>query len=323
MGFERDRFERFVVELSGIDRELSETTAQLERSWATGQARDAELTEYVTTILEGAIEKGIFSLPTMAQGFNAFAHEFRERQVEFLRTGAYRARDYAEVSREVYSNEEFMRSVYYPALLFSYLGSPNYRHILRRLDETLGRWRQSGAKRLLEVASGHAFLILFSLTRIPEATGVGTDIAAAASLFAASVQEIVGVDESRFRFAVTDLLERCDPAVGGPFDGAICCELLEHVPHPGRFLRAIHDRLAPNGRLFVSAAVRMESVDHLTLFRSMAEVRELLAVNGFEVVEEMSVPFVARRPRDRVHWERLLNNPLVAATFVADCRRTS
>ncbi len=317
------RFERFVAEISRIDRELGATTDQLEKSWTTGQPRDAEITEFVTRTLEGAIERGVFSLETMVSGFKEFTHEYLDRQMDFLRTGDFRARDYATVARDVYSNDEFMKRVYYPALLFGYLGSPNYRHILRRLDETLERWRRSGATRLLEVASGHAFLLLFALTRIPEATGVGTDIAPAAPLFARSLQEITEVPPTRFRFALTDVLDRGASDVDGPFDAAICCELLEHVPEPARFLHAIRDRLAKDGRLFVSAAIRMESVDHLTLFRSTTEVRELLAASGFEVVEEMSVPFVARKPRDRARWDELLNNSRVAATFVGDCRRVS
>jgi hypothetical protein len=79
--------------------------------------------------------------------------------------------------------------------------------------------------------------------------------------------------------------------------------------------------LRAGGRLFVSAAVRMESVDHLTLFGSTDEVAALLAGEGFEVIEDMSVPFVTRRPRDAAHWNKLLHNPLVAATFVAEYRK--
>ena len=123
---------------------------------------------------------------------------------------------------------------------------------------------------------------------------------------------------------MTDVLDRTSPHpdLAGPFDAAICCELLEHVPEPERFLQAIRARLRDGGRLFLSAAVRMESVDHLTLFESAGKVSALLADVGFAIVHEMSAPFVTRRPRDPAHWHKLLDNPLVQQpTFIADCRK--
>jgi hypothetical protein len=65
----------------------------------------------------------------------------------------------------------------------------------------------------------------------------------------------------------------------------------------------------------------MESVDHLTLFESTGAVAALLHAEGFEVVDEASVPFVTRAPRDAAHLARLLDDRNVAATFVAEYRR--
>jgi SAM-dependent methyltransferase len=325
MAAEQGRFERLVADIARVDARLAETTRRLEASWATGDTRDAELTEMVAGTLQRAVEEGLFSLATLVEGFNTFAHDFHERQSDFLRSGAYRARDYQEVSRAVYESETFMRTVYYPALLSSYLCAPNYRHLLRCLDLTLSLWDEEGALRLLEVASGHAFLLLFALHRLPRAVGVGSDVAVAAGSFAEALHRITGWAPQRFRMLVTDVLDRGSPHpdLAGPFDAAICCELLEHVPEPERFLHAIHARLRDGGRLFLSAAVRMESVDHLTLFESTGKVKALLADAGFAIVREMSAPFVTRRPRDAAHWQKLLDDPQVPATFLADCRKVT
>ncbi len=316
------RFERLLADIAQVDPALADTTRKLEASWGTADARDAELTEIVAGVLRGAVDDGLFSVATMVEGFTTFAHDFHERQADFLRSGTYRARDYQEVSREVYGNEVFMRTVYYPALLASYLAAPNYRHLLRHLDRTLSLWQDEGVRSLLEVASGHAFLLLFALHRLPGAVGVGTDVSPAAGGFADALHRVTGWAPGRFQLRVTDVLDPSAPEPG-PFDAAICCELLEHVPEPERFLHAIHARLRDGGRLFLSAAVRMESVDHLTLFESTGAVAALLSNAGFAVVHDMSAPFVTRRPRDAAHWQKLLDNPLVPATFVADCRKVS
>lgn len=316
-------FVGLLEEISEIDPKLGESILQLEGSWKTGEIRDAELTEIVARVLRAAIDDGHFSLRAMVDGFNTFAHDFYERQLDFLRSGTYRAKDYNEVSREVYGDEGFMCTVYYPALVFSYLAAPNYRHMLRQFDQALATWRREGVTRVLDVASGHAFLLLFALNQLPDAVGVGTDISPAAGRFAPAMHRVTGWGPSRFRFAVTDVLVDGHADLAEPFDAAICCELLEHVPEPALFLRAIHRRLRPGGRLFLSAAVRMESVDHLTLFETTEKVAALLTDEGFDVVEEKSVPFVARAPRDASQWRRLLDNPKRAATYVAECRKRS
>jgi 2-polyprenyl-3-methyl-5-hydroxy-6-metoxy-1,4-benzoquinol methylase len=315
------KFSRLLEDIGRVDPKLAETTLQLELNWKTGDLRDTELTELVAGVLRAAIDNGLFSLPAMVEGFNTFAHDFHVRQLNFLRSGSYRARDYDEVSRKVYSDEQFMCTVYYPALVFSYLGAPNYRHMLRRFDQTLAAWRGERVARLLDVASGHAFLLLFALNQLQSAIGVGTDISPAAGRFAPAMHQITGWAPSRFRFAVTDVLAEGHPDLAEPFDAVICCELLEHVPEPALFVQAIRRRLRPGGRLFLSAAVRMESVDHLTLFESTQKVASLLEHEGFDVVKEMSVPFVTRAPSDAAQWRSLLDDPQRAATFVADCVR--
>jgi 2-polyprenyl-3-methyl-5-hydroxy-6-metoxy-1,4-benzoquinol methylase len=315
------RFELFLRQITAVDPALASTTLGLEQSWGSGGGRDNELTELVTWTLERAIEQGMFTLSTMVEGYQAFAHEFHERQLEFLCSREYRAKNYAEVSRDVYLNDEYMARVYYPALLFSYLAAPNYRHILRRLDDTLGKWRAQNITRVCEVGSGHAFLLLFALRQLPLATGVGTDFAPAAGRFAEALQRVTGWGAGRFEFTVQNVLDEAAEASKGAFDAAICCELLEHVPEPERFLRVIHQRLRPGGRLFVSTAVRMDAVDHLTLFEDTGEVRALLADAGFAIIEEMSVPFVTRPPRDAARWQKLLADPHTAVTFLAECNQ--
>lgn len=311
---------KLTAALADVDPQLAEGISLLDASWHDGSARDHELTELAAGALLAGARAGLFELASIVDAFKAFAKEFHDRQLDYLRSGSYRATSYEDVNRDVYSNADYMRSVYYPALLLSYVAAPNYRQILRHLDETLAAWREQSTTRVLEVAAGHAFLLLFALRELPSATGVATDISTAAQEIAAGLATATAWGEGRFSYTLTDVLAADNP-LPLEFDAAICCELLEHVPEPALFLRAIHARLRPNGRLFVSAAVRMESVDHLTLFESTEAVAKLLDAEGFDVVTDLSIPFVTRRPKDERHRQKLLHSPTLAATFVADCRR--
>lgn len=314
-------YERLVSELEAADARLAQSIRGLDASWGRDDTEDAALSECVAHALRRGADAGLYDVSTLAAAFSRFAGEFHARQIDFLRSGRYREADYEQVARAVYANDTYLETEYYPALLLSYLAAPNYRQLLRSFGRALGRWRAAGVRRIVDVASGHGLLLLLALERLPQAAGVAVDVAPAAQRFAEALQRATGWGAGRFRFAVADLLALPAGFAEPSFDAALCCELLEHVPEPALFLTTIHGLLAPGGRLFLSAAVRMESVDHLTLFRTTAEVAELLAKQGYRVEQESSVPFVSRPPHDEAHRRKLLANPLLAATFVAECVR--
>jgi 2-polyprenyl-3-methyl-5-hydroxy-6-metoxy-1,4-benzoquinol methylase len=266
------------------------------------------------------IDDGLFSVETMVTGFNTFADEFFERQMDCLRSGSYRAKDYEAVRKEVYANDTYMASTYYPALLLSYLASPNYRHILRSLNLVLTNWQERGVRRIIDIASGHGLLLLYTLKILNGATGVSVDLSPVAARFASSLQKTTGWGAARFSCHTKDLLSAQPSELEGPFDAAICCELLEHIPNPDLFLRRIREYLVPQGRLFVSAAVRMESADHLTFFASTSEVVRMIENEGFAILAEMSVPFVSARPANSQKWSRLVADPLTPVTYIAECQ---
>lgn len=315
-----DAFASLLGQIALTHPSLSEKTQKLDADWATGDVRDRALTGIVSICISRCVQANMFPLRDVLDAFNQFSQEFFDRQVEFLRTGEYRAKDYSEVVKAVYSDDHYMRSVYYPALLFCYLRSPNYRHILRAVDKASAGWRGIECRRVLDLAGGHGFLLLHALEQLPHAEGVGIDLSPSAERFARALQRNTGWGQGRFDFQMRDFIGQSDDTAE-PFDAALCCELLEHLPEPTLALQALHKAIRPGGRLFVTAAVRMESVDHLTLFRTTGEVTKLLSKCGFEVLEESSVPFVLKRPSSAQRWHRQLEDPMVPATFVAECVR--
>lgn len=63
-------------------------------------------------------------------------------------------------------------------------------------------------------------------------------------------------------------------------------ELLEHVPEPADLLHGVHRVLRPGGHAYLTFAVRMPQADHLYLFSSVEECRDLLADAGLVSVHE-------------------------------------
>jgi 2-polyprenyl-3-methyl-5-hydroxy-6-metoxy-1,4-benzoquinol methylase len=313
-------FDELIQRISRIDIKLADTIRRVERGWGTGEVTDTELTELISSTLLSCIDDGLFTVETMVTGFNAFADELFERQMDCVRSGSYRAKDYETVRKEVYANDAYMASTYYPALLLSYLASPNYRHILRSLHVSLAEWKERGVSRIIDVASGHGLLLLYALKMLNTATGVSVDLSPVAAKFSSLIQKTTGWGGTRFSCCTQDLLIAQPGELQGPFDAAICCELLEHIPNPEAFLMRIRGNLMPQGRLFVSAAVRMESVDHLTFFATTREVTQMIENAGFVILAEMSVPFINSRPANSQKWSRLVEDPTMPVTYIAECQ---
>ena len=125
---------------------------------------------------------------------------------------------------------------YNPALVLSYLCAPNYRYIFRQLDSATAGWRDLGCRRVLDLAGGHGLLLLHTLHQLPEAVGIEVDLSASAQTFSQRLQQVTGWGEGRFECQVRDFFD-ADPSMVEPFDVAICCELLEHLPEPREHCR--------------------------------------------------------------------------------------
>lgn len=71
------------------------------------------------------------------------------------------------------------------------------------------------------------------------------------------------------------------------FDSALCTEVLEHLPEPGRCLAEIHRVVKPGGTVFFTVPMTMYTHSEPFDFYRYTEygLRYLLAKHGFEIVE--------------------------------------
>jgi len=73
-------------------------------------------------------------------------------------------------------------------------------------------------------------------------------------------------------------------------DGAICCEVLEHVEDPRAILLGLRSALGPRGRAFVTTVANVEAEDHIHLFTDAAHIRRVLREAGFRIEAERALP---------------------------------
>ncbi len=255
-----------------------------------------EITDVVARLVHDLSSGDEARLKQMMAAYVRFSDVFKQKQLTFARSGTLGSQDFEQVRREVYDDPEYMLNVYYPSLLLSYLFATNYYEILRIFRSRFLPLAQR-ARRSCEIGIGHGLLTGLLARDNREVTALGIDISAAAPQIATSVLAHLGVEPGRVEFAIGDAVAS-EQGGGAECEAGICAEVLEHVPHPGALLRAFRRRLVSGAPVFLTAAVNMESVDHLYLFRNDEEVIELVERSGFSVSENY-VGLLSRRADGR------------------------
>ncbi len=284
-------------ELDGLRHRLLRLAPELE-NMATGMVQNnpdyAEVIDTPLRLIYNLSEGSDETLEEACRGYVSFCHTFFEKQVDFVRTQQYRASSYEQVKADVYDNASYMKQVYYPALLLSYLFSSNYFHIYRNFRERFLPLIADAVGDSCEIGIGHGLLSGTMLAFNRRLTGYGLDISPMAA-------EVAGRTSSFFNLAspmsirVEDATEHIPLENGRGYRVMICAEVLEHLPSPSLVLRNMHAAMASDGILFLTASINMESVDHLYLFRSDTEVHQMVRDCGFEIVNQ-DLAFLTAKP---------------------------
>ncbi len=250
------------------------------------------------------------------QAYVRFCLEFARKQAEFLKTGKYSFQDFDEMCSELYDDDEAVQSFYLFALLFSFIFSPNYYEFYDFFEtEFLSHITDNGT--ICEVGCGHGVYLGQALSTHPKSQGVAIDISPGALEVAKRMLNFHKIASDRVDFAQDDLRKRLNRDKGMAH-AIICCEVLEHLPDPQHALHELHRILRPGGTALLSAAIRMESVDHLYVFRTPEEVIEMIERAGLKLQASRVVPLAKGNMQDEEERRKLAEDPRVPVGYI--CR---
>jgi SAM-dependent methyltransferase len=191
--------------------------------------------------------------------FIALSEEFVRLQIDLDKSGHYAYSSYDEVRAIVYDNPEVMDRRYLNGLFLSTAFWVNHTKILdyfhREFCDTA-----SATGTLLEAPAGTGIFISEFARRNPGWTTEGIDISESAVGGAPMIdkKDVFALPEDR------------------KFDRIICGELLEHLEKPVELLETLSRLLAPGGTIFLTTAVWAANIDHIYLYISAQEVRDML-----------------------------------------------
>jgi 2-polyprenyl-3-methyl-5-hydroxy-6-metoxy-1,4-benzoquinol methylase len=229
-------------------------------------------------------------------------------RLEFLRSGHYANRSFAEVEKQIYSNPAAFEYHMHGLMFAQFFWPEQYTRFRFFSDHIRNELAQGG--RYLEIGGGHALYILEAMSQAPWNTAFElVDISPSSMALAQGITRGLAID---FR-----LMNICDFAPDVKFNFITMGEVLEHVEAPLQLLVQVRNLLAPGGKTFISTPANSPTIDHIYLFNDADEIRAMLKDAGFEILRE------ATQYADNVNAEkaRKLKVALMYAAFVTPARR--
>lgn len=233
------------------------------------------------------------SLTLAVKGYAYFVLDVMRRQVQFERERSYPNKTYDEAAQEVYLDERYMRDEYLPGVLLShFLWRHQWQQVRFFATAFAAQAQLRSPSRFAEIGVGTGLYSRRMLQHVPSVRGTGFDISPASKAYTEQHVRAFGF-EDRYEVILADIATQSVE----PFDWIICVEVLEHLEDPVLFLRALRERLAPNGRAFITAALNAAQVDHIYLYETAEQVLSDLQEAGFALEQGfMAVPYPPTTP---------------------------
>jgi 2-polyprenyl-3-methyl-5-hydroxy-6-metoxy-1,4-benzoquinol methylase len=206
-----------------------------------------------------------------------------EEELHFRREGKYRLSKFADALEQVYANTPFMAK-YMNGLLASQLWWRNHTEVLRYFRDVFLPGNKKNFSHL-EVGPGHGLFLTLAASAPNCASAEGWDISEASLDGTRAALKAAGAP-GHISLKGVNIFE----APSGQFDSITFSEVLEHLEEPLAALKILRGLLAPGGRIFVNAPVNSPAPDHLYLFRTPEEVRDMVQAAGLDIIDTLYAP---------------------------------
>lgn len=243
----------------------------------------------------------IAALLSKLKRFIRYSHEFTVLQIRLNKSLEYKYSSFNEVEERVYNNP-MMDDYYLDGLAFSQYLWPNHYKMNRFLVEGLGSL--GSVRRAIDVPCGTGVQSWLARRHSTIHSTTLCDLSAYSVNYARKLHS--HFDEEGDWEVFHSPVEKCE----GEFDLIINGELLEHLEEPEEMLKTLERLLAKDGVIYLTTAIFAAAIDHIYMFRSAQEVRDMLK-RHFKIESELVLP-VSLQP----HSENMYNQPMNYACFL-------
>ncbi|MBI5540027.1 MAG: methyltransferase domain-containing protein [Bacteroidia bacterium] len=212
-----------------------------------------------------------------------------------IRKGYYTDSAYEDINQKVYQSEEVMNKYYLPGLRLSYCFWRNHYTLWLFYENWVKEWKNPNGD-FLEVGIGHGSYINSALCN-SYVNADGYDISNHSVKWTQDFIKFKEVHDTRYT-----LFTKAYEFNGKQYDYIVCGELLEHIPNPENLILELKKGLKQNGEMHLTTVINSAAIDHLYLFKTVDEIRNMIDNCGLSIEKELILPL------QEMSEEKLLEN---------------
>ncbi|MEK6809669.1 MAG: methyltransferase domain-containing protein [Nanoarchaeota archaeon] len=251
---------------------------------------DADFAKKICRCMFEICEKDMGLYDKAIQDFIDLSIEFIVLQSELEKTGRYKYNNFEEVEKSILENKDIMPGRYLNGLLFSQAFWLNHYKFVEFFKERFCVSKSGGS--VLEVPIGTGLFLSEFMKKNEGWTFKGFDLSTFSVNFAVKYISI-----NNDRSAEISKKNLFDIEENNKFDKIICGELMEHLDDPRKLLLKLKNLLKNDGEIFLTTVVWLAHIDHIYLFRSVDEIREMVEP-FFDIKEELILPLEQAKVSD-------------------------
>lgn len=229
------------------------------------------------------LQKENIPLELVVDSYLELVNQMMHSRLEFVRTGCYPSASQAHALSEVYRHKETMQQ-YMLGLALSYFLWRHQFQLLTFFRDCIANL--SSCSQLLEVGCGHGLLLMELLKNSGGNIDV-IDISRQSIDMTSGLLHATLPEDRRCRFFHCDIF---DYRTDRRYDFITIGEVLEHVDRPVELLKRLAALLTPGGGIFVTTCANCPAIDHVYHFNNVREIKDVIALAGLEVMEEIVAP---------------------------------
>lgn len=216
-------------------------------------------------------------------GVDCYLHmieDMLQERYEFIREGKYSNTSFEDVENRIYGNPEIMTYHMHGLVLAQFLWFDQYERMLFFI-QNIQKYGQQ-AKKYLEIGGGHGLYMNEAIRLLSQIEKFDlVDISESSLQLAKGI-----INDEKVNYFLKNIF---DFKENETYDFITIGEVLEHVEEPKLLLKKTNELLNKNGVCYITTPVNAPMIDHIYLFNTIEEIRDMLNESGFQIIEEKIV----------------------------------